>query len=60
MPLHPVARQMLDDAAASSRPNAHLLPVEEARVNFEADLGGLAKPEVAATHRPVDPHSRRC
>lgn len=49
MPLHPVARQMFADAAASPRPNAHLLPVDEARVNFEGDLSGLSKPEVAST-----------
>ncbi len=49
MPLHPVARQMLADAAASPRPNAHHLPVVEARVNFEGDLSSLFKPEVAET-----------
>jgi acetyl esterase/lipase len=47
MPLHPVAQQMLADSAASGRPNAHLLPVPEARANFESDFGGLAKPDVA-------------
>jgi acetyl esterase len=49
MPLHPVAIQMLADSAASGRPNAHLLPVDEARVNFEGDLGALSKPEIAET-----------
>jgi acetyl esterase len=49
MPLHPVAAQMLADSAASARPNAHLLPVPEARANFESDLGGLTKPDIAVT-----------
>lgn len=47
MPLHPVAAQMLADSAASERPNAHLLPVPTARANFESDLAGLAKPDIA-------------
>ncbi|KAB2807839.1 alpha/beta hydrolase [Pimelobacter simplex] len=46
-PLHPLAQKLIDDSHASPRPNAHLLPVEEARANFDGDLGGLAKPEVA-------------
>jgi len=46
-PLHPLAQKLIDDSHASPRPNAHLLPVAEARVNFDDDLGGLAKPEVA-------------
>jgi acetyl esterase len=46
-PLHPLAQKLIDDSRASDRPNAHLLPVEEARANFEDDLGGLAKPWVA-------------
>ena len=46
-PLHPLAQKLIDDAHASPRPNAHLLPVEEARANFDGDLGGLAKPAVA-------------
>ncbi|MGE0217875.1 alpha/beta hydrolase [Mycolicibacterium sp.] len=49
MPLHPVAQKMLDDARASGRPNAHLLPVPTARENFEALFAGLAKPDVAGT-----------
>ncbi|HEY9524730.1 MAG TPA: alpha/beta hydrolase fold domain-containing protein, partial [Thermopolyspora sp.] len=49
MPLHPVAKRMLEDSAASGRPNAHLLPVEVARDNFESDLSGLAKPGIAET-----------
>lgn len=50
MPIDPVAQKMLDDARASGRPNAHLLPVPTARANFEAAFAGLAKPHVAATH----------
>lgn len=47
MSIHPAAVKMLADSAASRRPNAHLLPVETARANFESDLGGLTKPEIA-------------
>jgi len=47
MPLHPVAQKMIEDSRASGRPNAHLLPVAEARQNFESDFGALSKPEVA-------------
>ena len=36
--LHPQAAEMLASAAESDRPNAHLLPVEEARRNFDADF----------------------
>ena len=36
MPLDPKAQELLDDVKASGRPNAHLLPVAEARENFEA------------------------
>lgn len=46
MPLHPIAKQLLDDAAASDRPNAHLLPVEQARANFEATFGAVPAPDV--------------
>lgn len=46
-PLHPLAQKLIDDAKASTRPNAHLLPVPVARENFDSDLGGLAKPPVA-------------
>lgn len=50
MPLDPVARKLLDDFIASGRPNAHLLPVEQARANFEALFEGLRPGEdVAAT-----------
>ncbi|BBY67483.1 alpha/beta hydrolase [Mycolicibacterium helvum] len=51
MPIDPIAQKMLDDAKASGRPNAHLLPVETARQNFENTFGALAKPPV---HRVVD------
>jgi acetyl esterase len=47
MPLHPVAAEMVESSRQpGARPNAHLLPVEEARANFESDFGGLPKPEV--------------
>ena len=50
VPLDPVAQKMLDDFVASGRPNAHLLPVEQARANFEALFEGLRPGEdVAAT-----------
>jgi acetyl esterase/lipase len=49
VPLHPVARKLLDDVAASGRPNAHLLPVAQARANFESLFAGLgAVAEVAS------------
>jgi acetyl esterase len=41
VPLDPAARKLLDEVAASGRPNAHLLPVGEARANFEALFAGL-------------------
>lgn len=44
--MNPIARKMVDDAKASDRPNAHLLPVAEARENFEATYAGLTKPPV--------------
>ena len=47
MPLHPVAAKMIADSKTPGRPNAHLLPVEQARANFESDFGGLAKPDIA-------------
>ena len=49
MPLDPVARRMLDDFIASGRPNAHLLPVEQARANFEALFEDLRPGEPVAT-----------
>jgi acetyl esterase len=51
MPIDPIAQKMLDDAKASGRPNAHLLPVATARQNFEDTFGALSKPDV---HRVVD------
>lgn len=48
MPLDPVARKLLDDFLASGRPNAHLLPVAEARANFEALFAGLPPGEDVA------------
>jgi len=51
MPIDPIAQKMLDDAKASGRPNAHLLPVQTARQNFEDTFGALAKPPI---HRVVD------
>jgi len=47
MPLHPVAAQMIAASRESGRPNAHLLPVEQARINFENDYRALPKPDVA-------------
>lgn len=49
MPLDATARQMVDDALASGRPNAHLLPVVEARQNFEDTFGALSKPPIEHT-----------
>jgi acetyl esterase len=46
MPIDPIAQKMLDDAKKSGRPNAHLLPVETARQNFEDTFGALAKPPI--------------
>jgi acetyl esterase/lipase len=51
MPIDPIAQKMLDDAKASGRPNAHLLPVPTARQNFEDTFGALAKPPI---HRVID------
>lgn len=51
MTIDPIAQKMLDDAKASGRPNAHLLPVALARENFENTFGALAKPDI---HRVVD------
>ena len=48
MPLDPVARKLLDEVAASGRPNAHLLPVAEARANFESLFAGLGAVEAVA------------
>lgn len=46
MPLHPVARRLLEEASASDRPNSHLLPISEARENFEATFAALPVDEV--------------
>jgi acetyl esterase len=51
MPIDPIAKKMLDDAKKSGRPNAHLLPVETARQNFEETFGALARPPI---HHIVD------
>jgi acetyl esterase len=51
MPIDPIAQKMLDDAKASGRPNAHLLPVPTARQNFEDTFGALEKPPI---HRVID------
>jgi acetyl esterase/lipase len=51
MPIDPIAQKMLDDAKASGRPNAHLLPVGTARENFENTFAALSKPDV---HRVAD------
>jgi acetyl esterase/lipase len=51
MPIDPIAQKMLDDAKKSGRPNAHLLPVETARENFENTFAALEKPPV---HRVID------
>lgn len=47
MPLHPAGAKLIADARASGRPNAHLLPVDEARKNFESDFAALPRPDVA-------------
>jgi acetyl esterase/lipase len=49
VPLDPVARKLLDEVAASGRPNAHLLPVAEARANFESLFAGLGAVEAVAS-----------
>lgn len=43
--LDPKAAEILEGALASERPNAHLLPVEEARVNFDGDFAELGPGE---------------
>lgn len=48
MSLHPTARRLLDDAAASDQPNSHLLPVEVARENFEKLFASLATEVVSS------------
>jgi acetyl esterase/lipase len=53
MPLHPVAQQLLDEAAASDQPNCHLLSVEEARANFERLFAGLPSEVAVVTDLTV-------
>ncbi len=56
MALDPVAKQLIDDFHSSGRPNAHLLPVPEARANFEALFDGLKPgPDVAVVRDHVIP-----
>jgi acetyl esterase len=56
--LAPAAAEILRAAQASTRPNAHLLPVDEARANFESDHASVGPgEEVHATRElriPVD------
>jgi acetyl esterase len=56
--LAPAAAEIMASSLTSTRPNAHLLPVQEARRNFDADHAALGPgEEVAAVrdHRvPVD------
>lgn len=56
--LTPEAADLLASSLASRRPNAHLLPVEEARRNYEADAAAVGPGEhvaVVRDHRvPVD------
>jgi acetyl esterase len=49
VPLDPVARELLDGVAASGRLNAHLLPIAEARANFESLFAGLGAGEPVAS-----------
>ena len=39
--LAPAAARLLRDALGSTRPNAHLLPVDDARRNFDADFAAV-------------------
>lgn len=43
--LAPAAADILASSVTSDRPNAHLLPVEEARINFEADFAAVGAGE---------------
>ena len=49
--LAPAAADILASSLTSTRPNAHLLPVEEARRNFDADHAALGKGEDVAAVR---------
>lgn len=53
MPLHPVAAKLLAESAQSDRPNAHHLPIREARANFEATFAALAVEQIAFTRNLV-------
>jgi acetyl esterase/lipase len=56
--LTPQAAEILRSALSSDRPNAHLLPVEEARRNFESDFADVGPgedvAEVADLEIPVE------
>ncbi len=52
--LHPQAAALLAQAAQSTRPNAHLLPVAEARANFESDFAGLGPLDDVAEIRDLE------
>jgi acetyl esterase len=56
--LAPAAAEILASSLTSTRPNAHLLPVQEARRNFDADHAALGPGEEVAAVRehqvPVD------
>jgi acetyl esterase len=53
VPLDPKAKELLDEVEASGRPNAHLLPVPEARANFEALFESLGPGEAVADARDL-------
>lgn len=46
--LDPIAQQMIDETRSSGQLNAHLLPVKDARLRFEAAFASLQKPELAS------------
>jgi acetyl esterase len=52
-----VAADLLEQAAASGRPNAHLLPIAEARANFEATFAALPVEEVPSVEDLVVPRA---
>jgi acetyl esterase/lipase len=54
VPLDPKAKELLDEVAASGRPNAHLLPVAEARANFEDLFASLGPGEEVAEVLPLE------
>jgi acetyl esterase/lipase len=49
--LTPAAADLLTSSVASERPNAHLLPVQEARRNFDADFAAVGPGEDVAEVR---------